>query len=128
MKFLTICTLLMVLTIQSALSTCNPRQIKEQSSGNFSYPLDCHLDYGRLRQVDEKRQDQIKHLEKSIKLKDLALENANDRIETWKSATEELEVELVKEQRNSERLKWLYFGVGILTMGAATWAAGQLVR
>jgi hypothetical protein len=119
---------MMVLMVQSVLSACNPRQIKEQVNGTFSYPLDCHLDYGRLREVDDKRQDQVKHLEKSIKLKDLALENANDRIDTWKNATHELEVELVKEQRNSERLKWIYFGVGILTMGAATWAAGQLVR
>ena len=47
-----------LLVSQQSLGACNPSDIKKQTDGTYSYPVDCHIDYGRLRQVEEERKKQ----------------------------------------------------------------------
>jgi hypothetical protein len=118
--------LLMGLIVNPA-SACNPKfDIVENSSGNFVYSKDCHIEFGRLRQIERDREKQIEHLNKSIQLKDLALDMANERIDMWQKATYKVEDRLLKMESNSDKTKWIYFGLGVIVMGGATWAAGQL--
>jgi hypothetical protein len=107
---------------------CNPKIDIRQNpgTGNFVYSESCHLEFGRLRLEQKLRQQQIEHLEKSIKLKDLALDLSDKRIEVWKKTSYEIEDKMIKMEKNTDNMKILYFGIGIITMGAATWAAGQL--
>ena len=128
MKRLILCILLMALTAQSVLAECNPKDIKEKQDGTFSYPVDCHIDYGRLRYSEKEKEKQIEHLKKSIKLKDLAIDFSNERIENWQKATYKLEDRLLKIEKNNENAKWLYFGLGLVVMGGAVWGAGQLAK
>lgn len=121
------CILAMVLLAnQTVLANCNPKDIKEQANNTFIYPVDCHVDYGRLRNIEQKRQKQIEYLNKTIELKDLALDYSNKRIELWQDSTYKLEDRLLKIERNNDKLKWIYFGIGIAVMGGAVWAAGQI--
>ena len=126
MKHLIVCILAMVLTVQNTLAICNTKDIIEQADGTYVYSVDCHVDYGRLRQNEEARKKQIEHLNESIKLKDLALDYSNKRIETWQQATYKVEDRLIKLEKNNDKLKWIYFGLGIAVMGGAVWGAGQL--
>lgn len=127
MKRLRLCTMLMALLgTQLVLADCNPRTIKKQASGDYLYPKACHLDYGRLRQVEEARKVQIDQLKKSIELKDLAISKSNERIELWQNATYKVEDRLLKVERNTERMRWFYLGLGVVITGAAVWGAGQL--
>ena len=127
MKRIVLCIILMVsLASHSVLASCNPKDIVEQANGTYIYPVDCHVDYGRLRQNEEARKKQVEHLKESIKLKDLALDYSNKRIETWQQATYKVEDRLIKLERNNDKLKWIYFGLGIVVMGGAVWGAGQL--
>jgi hypothetical protein len=114
------------LTSQPALASCNPKDIKEQSNGTYVYPVDCHVDYGRLRQNEEARKKQVEHLKESIKLKDLALDYSNRRIETWQNATYKMEDRLIRLEKNNDRMKWVYFGLGIIVMSGAVYTAKQL--
>ena len=125
-------TMMASLVSQTALASCNPssnEHIYESTSYNpprYVYSVDCHIDYGRLRQVEPLRQKQVKELKKSIEMKDLALKYSDERTENWKKTTYKLEDKLLKVERNNDRMKWVYFGLGIITTGAAVYAAGQL--
>lgn len=110
---------------QSALAGCNPKEIKEVDN-KYLYPVDCHIEFGELRQDIKLREKQVKHLNKSLELKDLALQKSTQRIENWQQATYKVEDRLIKLDRNTDRLKWIYFGLGIVVMGGAVYAAGQL--
>lgn len=92
----------------------------------YAYPVDCHIDYGRLRKAEPLYKEQAKELRKSIEMKDLALAVANERVDNWQKTTYKLEDKLLKLEKNCDRMKWVYFGLGILATGAAVYAAGQL--
>lgn len=116
----------MALLCQNAIAACNPRDIKEQANGTFVYPVECHVEFGRLIQVEKERKKQIEHLKESIKLKDLAIDTSNARIQNWQTATYKVEDRLLKIERNNDRMKWVYFGLGIIVMSGAVYTAKQL--
>lgn len=119
--------LMVSLVCQTALADCNPKDIKrDTATGSYIYPVDCHIEFGQLRQDDEERKKQIAHLKESIKLKDLAIDTSNSRIELWQNTTYKMEDRLLKIERNNDRMKWIYFGLGILVMTGATYGASQL--
>ena len=124
------CMLLTVsLVSQTALASCNPRDIRySQPNDYYVYPTDCHVEFGQLRQDMPKREEQVGHLKKALELKDLAIEISDERTENWKKTTYKLEDKLLTIEKNNGRLKWIYFGIGILTMGAAVYGASQLKR
>lgn len=122
-----LCTTMMVsLVSQSVLADCNPKRDIYEQNNRYSYSLDCHLDYGRLRKVEPLRQKQVKELKRSIEMKDIALDYSYKRIKNWKGTSLKLEKNILKLERNQERMKWIYFGLGIIVTGAAVHAAGQL--
>ena len=120
------------LVSHTALASCNPssnKHIYESTSytpPKYVYSVDCHIDYGRLRKVEPQRQKQVEQLNKSITMKDLALDLSKQRTEEWTKTTYKLQDKLLTVERNNGKLKWVYFGLGILTMSGAVWAAGQL--
>lgn len=117
------------LVSHSAQASCNPRDIKQQNyygEPRYAYPVNCHIDYGRLRKAEPLYKKQVKELKKSIEMKDLALKYSNERTENWKKTTYKLEDKLLKLEKNCDRMKWVYFGLGIIVMSGAVWGAGQL--
>lgn len=120
--------LIFLLSFQTAAQTCNPRTdiYEDSKTGKFIYTESCHLEFGKLKMIEKEREKQIEHLEQSIKLKDLALDISDKRIENWQQTTYKLEDRLLKMEKNTDRMNWIYFGLGIVVMGGATWAAGQL--
>jgi hypothetical protein len=115
------------LVSHSALASCKPAtDIKKVGADGYLYQKDCHIDYGRLRKAEPLYKKQAKELRKSIEMKDLALKYSNERTETWKKTTYKLEDKMLKLEKNHDRMKWVYFGLGILATGAAVYAAGQL--
>ena len=125
-----LCTVLMVsLVSQQSLASCNPRDIKQQNyygEPRYAYPVDCHIDYGRLRKAEPLYKKQVKELKKSIEIKDLALKYSNERVENWKKTTYKLEDKLLKLEKNNDRMKWVYFGLGIIVMSGAVYTVKQL--
>ena len=116
-----------MLVNQQSLANCKPKEdIREIGINSYLYKVDCHVDYGRLRKAEPLYKEQVKELKKSIEMKDLALKYSNERIENWKKTTYKLEDKMFKLEKNNEKIKWIYFGLGIAVMGGAVYAAGQL--
>jgi succinylglutamate desuccinylase len=113
---------------QAETGICNPKIDITQNinTGNFIYSEACHIEFGKLRMIEKERQSQIDHLKQSLSLKDLALDFSNKRIENWQEATYRVEDRLLKMEQNSQKINWVYFGLGVIVMGGATWAAAQL--
>ena len=110
-----------------ALADCNTKDIVLNTQhGYYQYPSGCHTEFGRLIKVEKERKKQVSHLNESIKLKDLAIDTSNKRIELWQKTTYKVEDYLLKIERNNDKLKWMYFGLGILVMGGATYGASKL--
>jgi hypothetical protein len=124
-----ICIMLTVLIpLQSMAEVCNPKNdiVENSRVGGFVYSEACHVEFGKLRFIEKERKKQIEHLEESIKLKDLALDISNKRIENWQQASYRMEDRLLKMEENTQKMNLVYFGLGIIVMGLATWSAGQL--
>ena len=116
------------LPLQSVAQNCNPKTdiVEDSKTGKFLYTESCHIEFGKLKMTEKERKKQISYLEESIKLKDLAIDVSNQRIENWHQATYKVEDRLMKIENNREMSNWVYLGLGIIVMGGATWAAGQL--
>lgn len=114
----------------SVMAECVPKNdISEDSkTGKFTYSLDCHLEFGKIRQTEKQRLDEIDHLKSSIQMKDMALDLADKRIENWKDATYKMEDRIMKLDKTNDNMKILYFGLGIVVTGLAVWGAGHLAK
>lgn len=110
---------------QFALADCNVRDIKKVN-GYYQYTPECHMEFGNTRKELRLRKTQKKHDDKTIELQDLALSKANGRIDNWQNSTYKLEDKLLTIEKNNDRIKWVWFGLGIFVTGAAVWGAGQL--
>ena len=124
-----VCILLTVsLVNQSALANCNWNDIKRKQDNTFVYTSDCHLEVKRLLDEQKLREEQVKELKGSIKLKDLALDTQEERLNRWRDATYRMEDRILKLDKANKYENWIWFGIGIVVMGAATYGAGQLRR
>jgi len=127
MKHLRLCILMIVLLVNhTAHAGCDLKKIRENPNGTFTYPLTCHLEFGRLYKTEQQRKKELEHLRESVKLQDLAIDRANIRIKKWQDTTYKMEDRLIRTDRNNDKMKWIYFGLGILIMGGATYGASRL--
>lgn len=79
-------------------------------------------------QEQKLREEQVSKLNDSIKLKDLAITKADERIELWKDTTYKLEDRLIKHDKYARKNDWMLFGGGILTTILTGWAIGQATK
>jgi len=90
------------------------------------YTKECNLEIGRLVKTEKDRKQQIDGFKKIIELKDIAIDTSNKRTTLWKETTYKVEDRLIKLDKSSETIKWLYFGLGMVAMTGAVYAAGRL--
>jgi len=99
--------------------------ISKQENG-YLYTRECNLKVGEMKRDLLISQEQIAKLNQSLDLKDLAIDKSNQRVILWQDTAFKIEerVNTIDDMRKSNQI--LYFGLGVLTMFAATYAAGQL--
>jgi len=127
MKHFALCILLMVLTQQSTIASCDFSTLVK-SNGFYQYSVDCHIKVGKTIQENELRVEQVEKLNKVITLKDLAISKSSERIDLWKSTSYKLEDRLLKHDAMSRKNDWVLFGGGVLTTILAGWALGQATK
>lgn len=143
-------SLTVLLLSQNAVAACNwATGINELPNGNYSYSRDCHAEVGVIgkalantrlalesrkvesdalrAEVTELTQANTK-VKKSIELKDLALNRADDIALKWRDETYNQHERLLKQEKLAQTKSWVYFGGGIGLTILSIWAAGQLVK
>lgn len=102
--------------------------IKKNVDGSYSYTKDCHIKVGAILEENKIKDEQIRLLNKSIELKDLAIQSYEKRTLMWIETTESLETRLNTIEKYKTTTNILYFGLGIALSGLAVYGASQLVK
>lgn len=116
----------LLLIPQLLYAACNPKTDIVKTSTGWQYSNDCHIEVGKKIKQGEKYKEALAEAEKVIELKDLALTVQYDRVDMWQQTTFKMEDRLLKVERLNKTDHWIWFGIGIIVMGAATYGAGQL--
>lgn len=123
-----------VLLVNPAIA-CDWKTIRKVGDSGYLYSADCHKSVGQLKnkaeeleKANSERQKQVEKLGKTIELKDLALDKADQRIINWRNETYNQHDRLLRQQKLAKYNDWLYFGGGIAVTILSVWAAGQLRR
>lgn len=127
-KFISLIVLLCMFA-NVALADCNwSTDVTKLPDGSFRYTEGCHLAVGGLVQSNKTKDAQISDLTKAITLKDLALQTSDKRAQLWMDTSAQLEARLQKIDSMESTNKWLYFGLGTITMLGAGYMASQLIK
>lgn len=115
----------MVLTI-NAQANCNWKTDVVRKDNYVAYSSECHREVGRMIKDLKDREKQAEKLKKTIKLKDLALDTADERIMDWRKETYNQHSILERHAKARRYERYLWFGGGIALTALSVWAAGQL--
>ena len=119
-------SLILVSSILSA-TTCDWKTIQKQD-GKFTYTLECHLEVGRLVEVEPLYKSQIDVLRKINESNKDLLKIHTDRIDLWRDYSVKLEKEYHKVRRWEKYNFWIGLGMGIAMTSLSVYLAGQLGR
>jgi len=129
MKKLTSFFLTLSLISNLAFAECDfSTGIKSLPDGTYSYSAECHKRVGKMVLDLKDREEEVAKLNKTIELKDLALSTQEKRAEMWMGTSLKLEDRVNALDKSNSTTQWLFFGLGVLTMGAAVYGASRLVR
>lgn len=110
----------------SPVLACDFSNDIQKVGDKYQYSVECHKEVGKRLDELEIRKEQVKELNKSIELKDLALTLEQQRVDRWMDTTIKLEDRVNTIDKLRERNKLLYIGLGVVMTGLSVWAAGQL--
>lgn len=121
-----ICLLLIYSNLTFA--ECNPKtDIKETPQG-YLFTEECYLAAGTWKKESEQLKKDNEKLNKSIELKDLAIDQSQQRIQLWTDTTMQLEEKVNKIESSKAFNQWLYFGIGVILTSGAVYGASQLIK
>ena len=118
----------MVFTLNSSLvlADCNLKTDIVRKENFVAYSYGCHKLKGKLIEDQKDREIQVKKLNDSIKLKDLALSFSEKEKDLWKNEASNQYNLLKKYSKTRKYENWFWFGGGVGLTILSVWAAGQL--
>lgn len=127
MRRIIIALMIVLMLPLSALAECDFTDGKGVSKveGGYLYTKECHTAVGQMKYDLGVSLKQVELLQKSIDFKDLAITKADQRADLWQTATFKLEdrINTIDSMRSTNN--WMYFGLGVLTVFVAGYAASQ---
>jgi len=123
-----IALILCVSNLAMADQTCDWSTIKQLPDGGFEYSATLNICVGQLVQDSKVKDQQITDLTKAISLKDLALTNADARIQLWMTSAENEQDRLSKISSDQKHSEYLAFGLGLLTAIGTGYALSRIYK
>ena len=109
-----------------SFGACNWKTGVIKTEKGFLYTKSCHKAVGKMKEDVADREEQVKKLNESISLKDLALTKAEERAKNWSDESYNQYERLQRQARLNSYNNWIYFGGGIAVTILSVWAAGQI--
>ena len=119
---------LMLMFAMKESKACDWSTIKKQEDGTFVYSKDCHLAVGTLVKNEKIQAERIDLLNKSLELKDLALDKADQRINNWRTEAYNQNEKILDIQRKTKYNDYIVFGLGIVTAIATGYVFNQATK
>lgn len=121
--------LLVVLAPLRSLADCDfSTGIQKLPDGRYAYSEPCHKAVGKL--VQDQKDKNVQLDAQKVQIKDLGvqLDAQEKRAQLWMDSSMKVEdrVNSLEAMKSSNQI--LYFGLGVLTMFGASYAAGRLIR
>lgn len=110
-----------------AMADCDYSRIVRNENGTYTYTKELHLCVGEMKQDLAIAEGQNEKLRKAIELKDLTIQKADQRADMWMNTSFKMEDRINTIDKMRSTNSWLYFGLGVAAMFAATYAAGQVL-
>lgn len=96
--------------------------------GNYEYTKACHVKVGQDIIDSQTKDKQLALLNQAIKDKDEAYGYANQRADLWMNTSFKVEDRLNTIESMQKTNNWMYFGLGVLSVFAAGYAANQIYK
>lgn len=126
MKIVSLSIILTLILNQVALADCDFSKGITEVTGGYLYTKECHQKVGKMTEDLKDREVQVEKLTKSIELKDLSIQFNEKRADMWLNTSSKLEDRLNTIERFNATTNFLFFGLGMVFMGAAVWSAAQI--
>ena len=127
-KTITASILIAFLSAQTAFADCKwATGVKRAPDGtHYDYSKDCHKRVGNTVQELDKRKEQVKELNLSLKDLTIAYDEKEKENEVLMKGMEKLDdkVDALEKLESKNKVLWFFIGVGVT--GLAVWGAGQL--
>lgn len=125
MKKLITALMISILLPWQALAACDFKTGITKVDGGYLYTTECHVAVGQMQYDLGVAKNQVSLLTKSLELKDLAITKSDARADMWQTVSFKMEdrVNAIDQQRTMNN--WMYFGLGVLTVFVAGYAARQ---
>lgn len=117
---------LILFNATAAYSECKFSTGIRETKAGFLYTEECHIRVGKTVKENKIMKQEIEALNLSLSFTKKALDLSVEKENLWEKEALEQYNNLQNYKKASEKEKWLWFGIGILVMGGATYAAGQL--
>lgn len=126
MKNLIVAVMILLCLPLSAFAQCDFSTGITKTDQGYLYTNECHIAVGQMKHDLGVAQAQVSLLQKSLDLKDLTITKADARADLWQASTFKLEdrINTIDQMRSTNN--WMYFGLGVLTVFAAGYAASQV--
>jgi len=126
MKRIMCATLAVAMFSNVALADCKWADGIKKTEGGYLYTPECHAKVGVTLRDNDDLKIEVKELRKTIELKDLAIKTADQRTQEWMDTSFKLEKRIDNIESAANKNKWVYYGLGVLTVFAAGYAAKQV--
>ena len=93
--------------------------------GGYLYPKECHIEVGKTLKENDLRKEQNEKLNKSIELKDLAIQKADERADIWQENSYKQYDRLQTQDRLAKYENWILFGGGFFMGIASAYVGGK---
>ena len=140
----------LLLNPMTVLASCNwSTDVVKVDANTYQYSKECHGEVGVIgkalksktealearKEESEALRAEVKELKlssakigESLKLKDLALNRADDIALKWRDETYNQHQRLLNQEKLAQKKGWIYFGGGVALTILSVWAAGQLKK
>ena len=118
--------LISLLLIPNLALACNFNTDIQKEGDKYLYTVSCHKQVGKMYMDNKSLKKELDLANEAYKQRTIEIQKADEQMRLWRDESYEQHQRLLNVKSASDTEKWLWFGLGVVVMGAAVHGAGQL--